>query len=78
LGANPNYPKIVVLDNKNVLILGAYANKRKEGEKKKYTTYLYNFEKNKLYKIGVKNLNRLGRNSSQKAQNAMPVLRLSY
>lgn len=49
-GANPYYPKIIKLENKNVLIIGAYAKKRKTGETKKYTTYLYNYKENKFYK----------------------------
>ncbi len=49
-GANPYYPKIIKLENKNVLIIGAYAKKRKIGETKKYTTYLYNYKENKFYK----------------------------
>ena len=49
--ANPNYPKMVLLDNKNVLILGIYAEKQKIGARKKYTTYIYSFEKNEFFKI---------------------------
>ena len=49
-GANPHYPKEVQLVNKNILILGPYAKKMKIGERKKYTTYLYNYKENKFYK----------------------------
>jgi hypothetical protein len=50
-GANPYYPKLVLLDNKNVLILGIYAEYQGEKSRKKYTTHIYNFEKNKFYQI---------------------------
>ncbi len=49
--ANPHYPKLVLLDNKNVLILGIYAEAQVEGARRKYTTHIYNLEKNRFYQI---------------------------
>ena len=48
---NPLYPETILLDNKNVLILGIYADKQEVGANSKYSSYIYNFEKNKFFKI---------------------------
>ena len=44
-------PVLVKLDNKNVLILGVNLTKRSPEAKKYYSSYIYNFEKNKFYQI---------------------------